>query len=118
MVKYQIVFDSNGPFKLIFSYVGPPWEDIFSGHHLSPVFQSLLHINTPYLTEIRTHHSRVYFQRELGSRRYTAKPPRPGMSFQIICPNLIALQALFQNQLVQESRNMALPVLLHSFNYN
>ena len=27
-----------------FFYVGPPKEDIFSGHFLSPLFQSTLHI--------------------------------------------------------------------------
>ena len=35
---------------LIFFNVGPPKEDIFSGHLLSPVFQSSLHI-TPTLLE-------------------------------------------------------------------
>ena len=29
---------------LFFIYVGPPKENIFSGHHLSPAFQSSLHI--------------------------------------------------------------------------
>ena len=36
--------------KNTFFSVGPSKEDIFSGHHLNPVFQSSLHItNTNYL---------------------------------------------------------------------
>ena len=37
--------------------------------------QFLLGLKTPYLTEIWTHHSRAYFQLELGSRHSTTKPP-------------------------------------------
>ena len=81
-------------FKVVFFNVVPSREETFFWPSKVYIFSHNFHIlhitnhagpfNTPYLTEIRTHRSKVYFQLELGSRRSTTKPPRLDL-FKVVC---------------------------------